>query len=162
DAVFVGEVLPVGDFSADDHLARSAGDDVKIVGAGVLLGVIPNAAYFGKALHGLFAVETIELKNAEIASGNMDRAAAEGLRSSRACLLHRLRGFFGKTQVGFVEIVGAPERSRRRIGRERRFARRVEAEGHHFGLLVLRGRRRHKGKLLWRTSLAQAWRRFRR
>jgi len=36
--------LSIGDFSADDHFAGCpAGDNVKIVRAGVLLGVVPDA-----------------------------------------------------------------------------------------------------------------------
>ena len=43
DAVFVDEILAVGNFPSDNHFARAAGENVKIVSAGVHFRIVPHA-----------------------------------------------------------------------------------------------------------------------
>jgi hypothetical protein len=54
-AVLVNQILAVGDLSSADHFAGASSDDVEVVSAGVLFGVIPNTVDFGYFLAAGFA-----------------------------------------------------------------------------------------------------------
>src|SRR5690349_24855655 len=84
--ILVVQILLVGDLAADDHLASTAGKNVEIINAGVLLGVIPNTVDLGQAEHGMVTMCAVEHEHAEITSLQMYRPTAESLRASAACL----------------------------------------------------------------------------
>src|SRR5205807_7049837 len=84
DAVLILKILPVGDFSAEDHFARAPGENIEIIGAAVLLGVVKDAVDFGQAADGLVAIHAVQHKHAEVASLGVRRAAAQRLGTSAA------------------------------------------------------------------------------
>ena len=99
NAILILEILTVGDLSAEDHLAGAAGKNVKIVGASVLLGIIPNAVDLGQTQDRLLPMGAIEHKHAEVARGNVDGPAAKGLRTSTARFFQHFGGSLGHFSV---------------------------------------------------------------
>src|SRR5215471_9138089 len=55
----VDEILPVGDLAANNHLSGTAGENVKVIYAGVLLRVVPDAIDLGQTQDRLLAVHPV-------------------------------------------------------------------------------------------------------
>src|SRR5258707_9987365 len=137
NAVVVLKILAVGYFPSDDHLAGTTGENIEIVGASVLFGVIENAVALGQAANRLISKYAIEHEHTEIASFHMYRSAPERLRAAAAGFFRQLGGFLGHLGVGFANVIDVPVGDGRSIGRERGFPGRIEAEGHNLGFVVL-------------------------
>ena len=104
----------------------------------MLLGVIPHAVYLGQTEHRLVAMDTVEHEHAEITGAHGHRSAAKRLAAAGAGLTQKFRGLLRHLGVRFHDVVDAPVRDRRRVGRKRRIFRIVEPEGHDFRFVALR------------------------
>src|SRR5882672_4287410 len=139
-SVLIDQVLPVLDLPANNHLTGAAGENIEVVGAGVLLGIIPNTVYSGETEHRLVAMDAVEHKHGEIAGAHGNGSAAKRLAASAAGLRCEFCRLLRHLRVRFIDIGSAPMHDGRRVRRKLRLAGIVESERHDFRLVSLRPR----------------------
>src|SRR6266478_2384131 len=143
-SILILQILPVGDFPAHDHLARPAGNYVKVVGPRVHFRVVPHAVHLRQAQHRLLAVRAVQHEYAEIPRRHVNRAAAKRLRAPAARLRQGLLRLFRQLRVRLPNVIDIPIGDRRRVRCQRRLARGVVAEWHHFAFLLRHGAGNHR------------------